>query len=120
MESLDIARLAAKALDSKKGRDIKLLKVRDLTVLADYFIIASGTSSTHVGALAGEVEHQLSEAGIKCNQVEGNRTKDWVLLDYGNLVVHVFYPEAREFYALERLWADAEPIELDLDEEADA
>ncbi len=114
MESLQLATLAAKALDGKKANDIKVLKVRDLTVLADYFVIGSGTSNTHVGALADEVEFKLGEAGVKPSRVEGAKGRSWVLLDYGAVVVHVFYPETREFYALERLWADAEPVEVKL------
>lgn len=117
MEALQLAKLAAKAMDGKKAQDIKLLRVEDLTVLADYFVIATGTSNTHVGALADEVDFKVSEAGVEPLRVEGAKSKDWVLLDYGSVVVHVFYPEAREFYALERLWADAETIELELDEE---
>lgn len=116
MEALDIAKIAARALDSKKAVDLKVLKVRDLTVLTDYFVIASGTSNTHVGALAEEVDFKLSEAGMEPTRKEGADTKSWVLLDYGSVVVHVFYPEMREFYALERLWADAEPVDLDLTE----
>lgn len=115
MEPLELAKLAAKALDSKKGLDIKLLKVRDITVLADYFLLSSGTSNTHVGALADEVDYKLGEAGVQPSRVEGAKGKSWILLDYGAVVVHVFYPETREFYALERLWADAEPVELKLD-----
>ncbi len=115
MEALEMAKLMANALSSKKALDIKLLKVEDLTVLTDYFVIASGTSSTHVGALADELEFKLSEAGIKPNRVEGAGSKSWILLDYGSVVAHVFYPEMRDFYALERLWADAQPVPLELD-----
>ncbi len=113
MESLDLAKMAAAALESKKAVNVKLLKVRELTVLADYFVVASGTSNTHVGALAAEVDFKLSEAGIEPLRVEGEKTKQWVLLDYGAVVVHVFYPEARDFYALEHLWADAEEVPLE-------
>ena len=114
MEPLELATDIVKALDDKKALDLKLLKVEDLTVLADYFVIASGTSSTHVGALAEEVEFKMSQRGIEPRRVEGARSRDWVLLDYGSVVVHVFYPETREFYALERLWADAETVEIKL------
>lgn len=117
MEALMLAKLAVKALDDKKALDIKLLKVEDLTVLTDYFVIATGTSSTHVKALADEVEAKLTENGIEPGHVEGNRSRDWILLDYGSVVVHVFYPEAREYYALEHLWADAQPVELELEAE---
>lgn len=114
MEPLELAKTAAQALDSKKAVDLKLLKVRDLTVLTDYFVIASGTSNTHVGALADEVEFKLSQLGIEPARKEGADSRNWILLDYGSVVVHIFYPESREFYALERLWADAEPVELNL------
>ncbi|MFV0413417.1 MAG: ribosome silencing factor [Oscillospiraceae bacterium] len=115
MEALQLATQIAKALDSKKALDIKVLRVHDLTILADYFVIASGTSNTHVGALADEVQFKLGEAGVKPASTEGTGTRSWVLLDYGSVVVHVFYPETREFYALERLWADGEPVQIDLE-----
>lgn len=115
MEALEMVNVIAKALDSKKAVDLKALRVHDLTVLADYFVIASGTSNTHVGALADEVDFKMGEVGIQPSRVEGADSRSWILLDYGAVIVHVFYPEAREFYALERLWADGEPIELDLD-----
>ncbi len=114
MESLELATLVAKTLDGKKAQDIKVLKVRDLTVLTDYFVIASGTSTTQVGALADEVEYKLQEKGVRPARVEGASTRAWILLDYGGGVVHVFYPEQREYYALEHLWADAEPVEIEL------
>lgn len=117
MQPLELAKTIAKALDSKKALDIKLLRVHDLTVLTDYFVIASGTSNTHVGSLADEVQFKLSQLDIKPTRVEGAGTRDWILLDYGSVVVHVFYPEARDYYALERLWADGEPVELDLADE---
>ena len=115
MEAFELAKTIAKVLDSKKAQDLKVLKVEDLTVLADYFVIASGLSSTQVGALADEVEFKLSQAGIEPSRVEGAKSKSWVLIDYGSVVVHVFYPETRDFYALERLWADAQPVEIELD-----
>lgn len=119
MESLDLAKKIVQVLDSKKARDMKLLKVQDLTVLADYFVIASGGSTTQVGALFDEVDFKLGQEGIQLLRVEGAATKNWVLLDYGSVVVHIFYPEAREFYALERLWNDAEPVPLDFLEEGE-
>lgn len=113
MEALELAKKIAQVLDAKKAHELKVLKVRDLTVLSDYFVIASGTSTTQVGALADEVDFQLGQAGIQPLRTEGASTKNWVLLDYGSVVVHVFHPDAREFYALERLWADADPLQLD-------
>ena len=115
MESLQLATAIAKVLDKKKASDVKVLKVRDLTVLADYFVIATGTSSTHVKSLAEEVEFQLGEQEVKPLRTEGYDSKNWILLDYGTVIVHVFYPQAREFYDLEHLWADAEECDIQFD-----
>lgn len=103
--------IAVKALDSKKAEEITALKVGDLTILANYFVIASATSSTHVKALADEVEYQLAQKGVTPKSVEGMRS-DWVVLDYIDVVVHVFHKEARDFYQLERLWADGEKVDV--------
>ena len=108
MTSLETAKMAVKALDSKKALDIKVIKIQDISAIADYFVIATGTSSTHVKALADEVEAQLDEAGISVSHVEGYRSNSWILLDYVDVVVHVFSDEAREYYDLERLWQDGE------------
>ena len=105
--ALEIARV----LDSKKAEDVRILKVRDLTVLTDYFVIASGTSTTHTAALADEVAYQLGEKGVKPLASEGYDSKNWVLLDYGSVIVHVFVPNSRAYYDLEHLWADAEPVD---------
>lgn len=109
----EIALAAAKALNDKKGLDIRLLKVRDVTVLADYFLIATGTSNTHVKSLCDEVEKAMDEAEEPLLHREGHRSGTWVLLDFGCLVVHVFTDETRKFYDLERLWNDAQPVSLD-------
>ena len=111
MTSLETAKLAVKALDSKKGLDIKVIKIRDISSIADYFVIATGTSNTHVKALADEVEFKLDEAGISVSSLEGQRNDTWILLDYIDVIVHVFSDEAREYYDLERLWEDGEIIE---------
>ncbi len=110
MTSLETARLAAKALDSKKGLDIKIIRIDDISSIADYFVIATGTSNTHVKALADETEFRLDEAGLSVSAVEGQRNDTWILLDYIDVVVHVFSEEAREYYNLERLWEDGEII----------
>ncbi len=112
MEPREIAIIAAKALDAKKGRDIKVLQIDALTTLADYFVICSGGSNTQINALCDEVEKKLTEAGEEPLHREGYRGGTWVLLDYGCVAVHVFNAEAREFYSLERLWQDG--VELDL------
>ena len=111
-DSKNLAIEIARILDRKKAESVKVLKVRDLTVLTDYFVIASGTSTTHTAALADEVEFQLGEKGVKPMASEGYDSKNWVLLDYGSVIVHVFVPNTRTYYDLEHLWADAEPVAL--------
>lgn len=113
MTSLENAKLAAKAINDKKGLNIKVIRVDDVSILADYFVIATGTSSTHVKALADEVEYKLKEAGITVSHIEGYRSNSWILLDYVDVIVHVFSDEAREYYDLERLWQDGEIIDID-------
>jgi ribosome-associated protein len=104
IDSKALAIEIAKILDQKKAQDVRVLKVESLTVLTDYFVIASGTSTTQVGSLADEVEFALSQKGID--------SKNWVLLDYSNVIVHVFVPNTRTYYDLEHLWADGEPIDI--------
>ena len=101
-----------KALDEKKGMDIKLLKIDKVSSLADYFLICTGTSNTHVRTLCDYAEYTLEQLGEPMLGREGHRGNAWELLDYGSIVVHVFTQEAREFYSLERLWADAEEINI--------
>ena len=108
----EVAIAATKALDSKKGMDIKLLKIDRVSTLADYFLICTGTSNTHVKTLCDYVEYAVEQVGEPLIGREGHRGNTWVLLDYGCLVVHVFTDEARKFYDLERLWADAEVVDL--------
>ena len=108
----DIAKKIAIVLDDKKAENVELLNVTDLTSLAECFVICNGTSSTHVKALADEVEHQMSLIGIEPHHVEGNRGESWILMDYDNVIVHIFYKDAREFYNLERLWSDAEKVDF--------
>ena len=113
----EMALAAAKALDSKKGRDIKVLEIDKITTLADYFVIASGTSSTHVKSLAEEVEFQFKEQGVAPIRTEGFNTQNWFILDYANVIVHVFSPDARDYYDLDHLWADGEDVPMDFIEE---
>lgn len=108
----ELAAIAAKALDSKKAVGLRLLKIDRVSSLADYFLICTGTSNTHVRTLCDFAEYALEEAGEKPLGREGHRGSTWELLDYGCLVIHVFTEEARQFYDLERLWADAEKIDL--------
>lgn len=108
----EIALKVAKALDEKKGMDMKLLKIDRVSSLADYFLICTGTSNTHVKTLCDFAEYTLEQLGEPMLGREGHNGSGWELLDYGTLVVHVFTEEARRFYDLERLWADAEVVDL--------
>lgn len=113
MTPKELAIIAAKALDEKKGREISAIEITDLTTLADYFVIATGTSNTQINALCGAVEKALKEEANEAPlHREGHRDGTWVLLDYGCVAVHVFSPEARTFYDLERLWQDGKPLDL--------
>lgn len=109
--SLDIVKKIVKALDDKKGNDIQVIKIEELTIVADYFVICTANSNTHVRSLADEVEYQLEEEGIKADHIEGRAT-GWVLLEYRGVVVHIFLEEARNYYNLERLWEDAKKIDV--------
>jgi len=112
MTEREMVGTAVKALDSKKGKDIRVLYTADQTTLADYFIICNGTSNTQVKALADAVEEAMSQQGEEPHHVEGHRGGQWTLLDYSSVVIHVFTEEAREFYSLERLWSDAAPVDV--------
>ena len=112
MNSYEQSILTAKAISSKKGLNIKLIEIGDISSLAVYMVIATGTSSTHVKAIADEVEYQLDEAGISVSHIEGYRSNSWILLDYVDVIVHIFSDEAREFYDLERLWQDGKEIDI--------
>ena len=108
----EVALQVTKALDEKKGMDIKLLRIEKVSSLADYFLICTGTSSTHVKTLCDYAEYAMEQMGETMLGREGHRGNSWELLDYGSVVVHVFTEEAREFYALERLWADGEQVDI--------
>jgi len=114
MQPKEMVKFVHKLLDSKKAERITVLDIGGLTTLGDYFIIASGKSSTQVKALAGEIEDKLSEQGIEPKRVEGESSAMWILMDYYDVIIHIFYDETRDFYGLERLWADA--VEVDVDE----
>lgn len=109
----ELAIIAVKALDEKKGKEISAIEVAEQTTLADYFVIATGGSNTQINALCGAVEKALKEQADEMPlRREGYRDGTWVLLDYGCVVIHVFSEEAREFYSLERLWHDGKPLDL--------
>lgn len=111
MTSLETAKNIVKILDNKKAMDLELIQTQELTIVSDYFIIASGTSNTHVRALADEVEEEMGKLGVEPDHIEGRAT-GWILLDYGCVLVHVFDPQSRDYYNLERLWGDAAKVDI--------
>ena len=112
LTATEVALNVTKALDEKKGMDIKLLRIEKVSSLADYVLICTGTSNTHVKTLCDYAEYSMEQMGETMLGREGHRGNSWELLDYGSVVVHVFTDEARKFYDLERLWADAEVVDL--------
>ena len=112
MTSYEMAIALAKALDGKKGQDIKVLKTEELTTLADYFVLCTATSSTQVKAMSDACEEAMEKNGEQVHHIEGPRGGTWLLMDFSSVVVHVFTDEARKFYDLERLWGDAQEIDL--------
>ena len=112
-QSKEMARIAYNALSDKKGEDIKIIDITGISVLADYFIIANGNSDSQVNALVDNVEEELHKAGYPLKQREGQASGSWVLLDFGDIIVHVFDKENRLFYDLERIWKDGRNITLE-------
>lgn len=110
--SYEIACAAVKVLDSKKAADLKLLKIDSKTTIADYFVICSGNSSTQIKTLSDEVEYQLGVGKVPYIRLEGTDSDEWKVIDCHDIIVHVFSNEARGFYKLEKLWADAEEIDI--------
>lgn len=111
-QSKEMARIAYNALSDKKGEDIKIIDITGISVLADYFIIANGSSDSQVNALVDNVEEELHRAGYPLKQREGQASGSWVLLDFGDIIVHVFDRENRLFYDLERIWKDGKDISI--------
>ncbi len=115
LKSRDLAVTAAEAALKKKAIDVTILEVSDLTVIADYFVICSGESTTQVKAVASFIEEELARRRLKPLGIEGTAYSHWILLDYGDVIVHVFEKETRAYYTLEKLWMDAKVIEIDED-----
>lgn len=111
MTTLDKAKKAARLIDSKKGEDVRVLQIGTLTTIGDYFVVATGNSSTQVKAFADEIDEKMSAEGIEPKRIEGYNTASWILMDYEDVIVHLFLKETREFYALERLWGDAPEVD---------
>lgn len=110
MNSREIARLAVNALEDKKAEEIKTIDISQVSVIADYFIIANGTNRSQIQALSDHVEETLGKAGVPLRQIEGYQTANWVLLDFHDVIIHIFDKENRLFYDLERIWRDGKPV----------
>lgn len=103
--------ITCKAIDDKKALDIKVIDIREVSVIADYFVITSGSNLNQVQAIVDNVEEQLGRAGFEPKQVEGTRSSNWILMDYGDIIIHVFDEENRLFYDLERIWRDGKELD---------
>lgn len=112
-QAKEMAKIAFQALEEKKGEDVRILDISQISTIADYFIIANGSNSNQVNALVDNIEEQMDKAGFSCRQREGYHTGAWVLLDFGDVIVHVFDKENRLFYNLERIWSDGREVKID-------
>ena len=110
--SKEMTQLAIKAIEDKKGNDIKIIDIHEVSVIADYFIIASGSNPNQVKTLADNVEETLGRAGYDLRQTEGYGTASWILMDYNDIIVHIFSEENRSFYDLERIWRDGKEVDV--------
>ncbi len=110
MEAIEVVKIAQEALEDKMAEDVKALDLRGISNITDYFIIASGNNVNHLRAMADEVEQKLFKAGVKLHHSEGYTVATWILLDFGNVLVHLFNKEQREFYGLDHLWSDAKTL----------
>ena len=113
MEAKEMAKLAIESLEDKKAEDIKVIDISDISTIADYFIIASGKNRSQIQAMCDNVEETMGRAGVSMKQTEGYKNANWVLMYYGDIIVHIFDMENRLFYDLERIWRDGKEIEAD-------
>lgn len=111
MEAREAAKLACMALEDKKAKDVKAIDIRNISVIADYFVLADGENQNQLQAMQDAVDEALTKAGIHAKQIEGNRNSTWILMDYGDIIVHIFSKEDRLFYDLERIWRDGVVID---------
>lgn len=115
MNSKELAKIAYKALDDKKGVNIKVIDISEISIIADYFIIAGGNNENQVKAMADNVEEELHKTGINPNNIEGYTAANWILMDFGDIIVHVFNEDDRLFYDLERIWRDGKTVSIDME-----
>lgn len=113
MEKNELVTLALEAMQDKKAEDIRLIDISEVSVVADYFMIAGGSNRSQIQAICDNVEEKLGRAGHPVRQIEGYETANWILMDFGDLIVHIFDKENRLLYDLERLWRDGKEVQLD-------
>ncbi len=113
LSSKEMAKTAIEALEEKKAIDIRIIDISEVSTIADYFIIGEGSNRNQVQAIADEVEERFEKAEIEPKQIEGYPTANWILMDYRDVIVHIFDSENRQFYDLERIWKDGKEINLD-------
>lgn len=111
-QSMEMANLAITALEDKKAEDIKIIDISEVSVIADYFIIAGGSNRSQIQALCDNVDEKLGRAGFAVKQIEGYDTANWILMDFGDIIVHIFDKENRLLYDLERIWRDGKPVDI--------
>lgn len=112
MTSLEYCKIAVEALEDRKAEDVKVIDIREVSTIADFFVIADGTNPNQIQAMRDAADEALYKAGLKAKQVEGNRDSTWILMDYGDIIVHIFSKEERLFYDLERIWRDGKVIDV--------
>lgn len=112
MTSLEYCKIAVEALEDRKAEDVKVIDIREVSTIADFFVIADGTNPNQIQAMRDAADEALYKAGLKAKQVEGNRDSTWILMDYGDIIVHIFSKEDRLFYDLERIWRDGKVIDV--------
>lgn len=112
MEAFELIKLAVQILDKKKADQIDVIRVEDITILSDYFVIASANNTTHVKALADELEYELKQLGRMPVRIDGYQSANWIVLDYSDVIVHIFHEETRNYYNIEKLWADGEQVDV--------
>lgn len=112
MEAAEFCKIAVAALEDRKAEDIKVIDIREISPIADYFIIANGTNQNQIQAMRDAADEALYKAGLTVKQVEGNSNSTWILMDYGDVIIHIFSKEDRLFYDLERVWRDGKEIDV--------
>ncbi len=111
-DSKTALKIAVNALEEKKGEQIRVIDISNVSVMADYFVIASGKNINQIRAMADEVEEKLSKAGVEPRQIEGANTSGWILMDYHDFIIHIFNEDMRLYYDIERIWSDGKPVEM--------